>query len=218
MAISYEPLWSFLNKMNISKMEFANRIDISNATLAKMGKNEPVTLTIIEKICTEFNCNIQDIVVHVKEDVSCIPSDLLKIGTIIECQFTSINYSISVRKRVEMAAHCSTPTHTCVIIAKRDNRYLIAPINFSPVPSALFDIHFPTANVNGAVKQGYIKLASLGAIQSKHISKIVGEIPKSHILNSVLPLLYDIIPVLFKYNLISEPIIYNYGIDIEKNN
>ena len=38
MALSYEPLWDFLNKMGISKMEFAKRIGISNATLAKIGK------------------------------------------------------------------------------------------------------------------------------------------------------------------------------------
>ena len=86
MALSYEPLWQFLNDIHLSKMEFAQRVDISNATLAKIGKNEPITLTIIEKICTEFNCSISNIVVHIPDAYPSIPLNLLKIGTIVNCQ------------------------------------------------------------------------------------------------------------------------------------
>ena len=51
MSLSYEPLWAMLDELDVSKMEFAKIIGMSNATLAKLGKNEPITLTIIDKIC-----------------------------------------------------------------------------------------------------------------------------------------------------------------------
>lgn len=56
MALSYDPLWKMLKEMAISKMEFAKSIGISNATLAKMGKNEPITLTTVDKIYNEYHC------------------------------------------------------------------------------------------------------------------------------------------------------------------
>lgn len=64
MGICYDPLWNLLDELNISKMEFARKIDISNATLAKLGKNEPVTLTIVDRICDEFNCDISNVLFH----------------------------------------------------------------------------------------------------------------------------------------------------------
>ena len=47
MSFSYKPLWDLLQEENISKMEFASAIDISNTTLAKLSKNEPVNLNVI---------------------------------------------------------------------------------------------------------------------------------------------------------------------------
>lgn len=37
MSLSYKPLWDMLAEKGISKMEFAKSVEISNATLAKMG-------------------------------------------------------------------------------------------------------------------------------------------------------------------------------------
>lgn len=62
MSLSYFPLWRMLKDLNVSKMDFAKRVDISNATLAKLGKDEPVALTVIEKICAEFNCDVGNVV------------------------------------------------------------------------------------------------------------------------------------------------------------
>ena len=62
MSLSYFPLWRMLKDLNVSKMYFAKRVDISNATLAKLGKDEPVALTVIEKICAEFNCDVGNVV------------------------------------------------------------------------------------------------------------------------------------------------------------
>ncbi len=60
--ISYDRLWKTLIDKHMNKTELRDRIGISNATLAKMGKNEPVNLSIIEKICKELNCRGEDVI------------------------------------------------------------------------------------------------------------------------------------------------------------
>ncbi len=59
--ISYDRLWKTLIDKHMNKTELRDRIGISNATLAKLGKNEPVNLSIIEKICKELDCRGEDV-------------------------------------------------------------------------------------------------------------------------------------------------------------
>lgn len=56
MRLSYDGLWKMLLNLNVTKMEFARNVKISNATLAKLGKDEPVSLTVLMKICEYCNC------------------------------------------------------------------------------------------------------------------------------------------------------------------
>ena len=60
--ICYDRLWKTLIDKHMNKTELRDRIGISNATLAKLGKNEPVNLKIIENICKELECGIEDVV------------------------------------------------------------------------------------------------------------------------------------------------------------
>jgi DNA-binding Xre family transcriptional regulator len=39
----------------------------SPATIAKMGKNEYVSMKIIDDICNELNCEVNDVIQHTKE-------------------------------------------------------------------------------------------------------------------------------------------------------
>jgi DNA-binding Xre family transcriptional regulator len=61
-VICYDRLWKTLIDKHLKKTELRDKIGISNATLAKLGKNEPVNLKIIEAICLELNCGIEDVV------------------------------------------------------------------------------------------------------------------------------------------------------------
>lgn len=61
MAISYDGLWNVLNERGISKTEFRKLLNISTVTLAKISKNEPVSMSIIEAICLTFHCKIEEI-------------------------------------------------------------------------------------------------------------------------------------------------------------
>lgn len=62
MAISYNGLWKILIDNGMKKGDLKRRTGISSGTIAKMTNGEAVTLTVLEKICNEFNCYIGDLV------------------------------------------------------------------------------------------------------------------------------------------------------------
>lgn len=65
--ISYNPLWKTLIDNNKKKLDLLEIADISRGTLAKMGKNEPVNLSVIDKICRYFRCRIEDVIEYVAD-------------------------------------------------------------------------------------------------------------------------------------------------------
>ena len=62
MAISYNGLWKILIDNGMKKGDLKRRTGISSGTIAKMTNGEAVTLTVLEKICNEFNCDIGELV------------------------------------------------------------------------------------------------------------------------------------------------------------
>lgn len=62
MAISYNNLWKTMIDQRINKSDLCDRVNISSSTVAKMTKGESVTLTVIERICRELHCEINDVV------------------------------------------------------------------------------------------------------------------------------------------------------------
>ena len=67
MRISYKPLMRQLLERDMGKMELLRAADISTTTLSKLGKNQPVKLEMLMKICTVLNCRIEDVVEFVEE-------------------------------------------------------------------------------------------------------------------------------------------------------
>ena len=61
MAISYNGLWKILIDKNLQKKDLSETLNISSATIAKMGKGESVSIDVLERICTFLDCNIGDI-------------------------------------------------------------------------------------------------------------------------------------------------------------
>ena len=213
MSLSYDPLWKLLNKLKISKMDFAQRIDISNATLAKLGKNEPVTLTIIEKICNEFHCNIDDVVIHIAEEPENIPAESLKVGVIVDCLCYPLN--TSTKYRLESIRHNSGTPQNCVILkvgTRITYYYIIAPIIYSSEPEFILDIPISNIHIFDNDYQGYIQLSKLGIIDLRHIKKIVGKISISEIETKVINVFDDLIPLLIKYTPVHEALLYNVGL------
>lgn len=67
MKISYSNLFDILKQKNISKTELRKSLQISTATLAKLSKNEPVAMKIIEDICNYLHCQPGDIMTMEQE-------------------------------------------------------------------------------------------------------------------------------------------------------
>lgn len=67
MKISYKPLFRQLLERDMGKMDLLHAADLSTSTLAKLGKNEPVKLEILMKICEVLHCRIEDVVEFVEE-------------------------------------------------------------------------------------------------------------------------------------------------------
>lgn len=66
MRVSYKKLFKLLIDKEMKKTEFARFVGIGQNTLAKLGKNEYVSLEVIVRICEKLNCNIEDVVELVK--------------------------------------------------------------------------------------------------------------------------------------------------------
>ena len=62
MAISYNKLWKQLIDKKMTKTELRLAADISTTTLAKLGKNETVSMDVMLRICKVLECKIEDIV------------------------------------------------------------------------------------------------------------------------------------------------------------
>lgn len=70
MSISYNKLWKLLIDRNMKKTELRELAKISTNAIAKMGKNEPVSMDTLDKICKVLHCNIGDIMDFVMEEES----------------------------------------------------------------------------------------------------------------------------------------------------
>ena len=64
MAVSYKKLWKLLIDKNMKKMDLVENenIGISSSTLAKMSRCETVSMSVLEKICMELDCDFGDII------------------------------------------------------------------------------------------------------------------------------------------------------------
>lgn len=64
MSFSYKPLWKLLIDKEMTKKQLMQATGISKSTMDKMGRKEPVSMQIIDRICTYFSCNVENVVSH----------------------------------------------------------------------------------------------------------------------------------------------------------
>ena len=68
MAISYNRLWKLLIDKGMTKTQFREKANISTVTLAKLGKNETVSMDILLRICKELDCDFDEIIEVIKDE------------------------------------------------------------------------------------------------------------------------------------------------------
>ncbi|MBQ9300101.1 MAG: helix-turn-helix transcriptional regulator [Clostridia bacterium] len=61
MTVSYDKLWKLLIDKRINRTALKNLSGVSFNVLAKMGRNEYVSLESLCKICTALECDIGEI-------------------------------------------------------------------------------------------------------------------------------------------------------------
>ena len=61
-TISYKPLWKTLIDRDIkNRTELLEIAKIGRGTLAKLSKNQEVSMTVLLKLCNALNCELSDI-------------------------------------------------------------------------------------------------------------------------------------------------------------
>lgn len=68
MAVSYDKLWKLLIDKKMTKTTLRIEADMSSSTLAKMSKNEIVSMDVMLRICKVLDCNVGDIMDATKDE------------------------------------------------------------------------------------------------------------------------------------------------------
>lgn len=66
---SYKPLFHKLIEKNLKKTDLQTALKLSPSTLAKLSKNEFVSMDILNKICNFLECNIDEIITHIPDNI-----------------------------------------------------------------------------------------------------------------------------------------------------
>lgn len=68
MSFSYSKLWKLLIDKKMMKKGLMSETNITSSTMAKLGKDLPVSMEILGRTCIALDCNIGDIVDVIKDD------------------------------------------------------------------------------------------------------------------------------------------------------
>ena len=63
---SYKPLLKLLVEKDMTKTQLRELTGMSMNTLAKIGKNEYVSMSVLDKICSCLHCKIEDVIEFVE--------------------------------------------------------------------------------------------------------------------------------------------------------
>lgn len=118
MAANYNKLWKILIDRNIRKEDLRVAAGITTTAMAKLGKNQPVHMEILLKICKVLDCQLED-VVEITEDVidkakkiKDANDDIKKIDDILN-DSTSFHHKIIIYEKQKVDGHIR---HTIEII------------------------------------------------------------------------------------------------------
>ena len=62
MALNYKPLWVQLAKKSLKKTDVIAMAGLTTNVMAQMGKNKPITLKNLERICKALDCTPNDVI------------------------------------------------------------------------------------------------------------------------------------------------------------
>ena len=62
MAVQYNRLWKLLIDKKMKKSALTELADVSSSTIAKLNRDEYVSLAVLARICRALRCDIGDVV------------------------------------------------------------------------------------------------------------------------------------------------------------
>lgn len=62
MAVTYTKLWKLLLEKKLKRTDLKEIAGISSSTLAKLGKDEYVSMESIDRICAALKCDISEVI------------------------------------------------------------------------------------------------------------------------------------------------------------
>lgn len=68
MSISYDKLWKLLIDKKMNRTDLKDASGISFNVLAKMGRNEAISMESLYKICATLDCGVGDIVEFINDE------------------------------------------------------------------------------------------------------------------------------------------------------
>ena len=66
MNVSYNKLWKLMIDKDMNKGDLRALTGIGTNTLAKLSKNQPVSMEVLMKMCEKLDCDIADICEFIK--------------------------------------------------------------------------------------------------------------------------------------------------------
>ena len=69
MDYSYNRLWKLMIDKKINKTTLRREAGITSNAMAKMGKDQPVSVEVLAKICRVLDCTVDDIIEILPDDM-----------------------------------------------------------------------------------------------------------------------------------------------------
>lgn len=68
MAVSYNRLWKLLVDKKMSKADLRKTAGLAPNTMTKLRRDEPVAMTVLDKICETLNTDYGDIMQYMPDE------------------------------------------------------------------------------------------------------------------------------------------------------
>lgn len=68
MKVSYKKLWKLLIDRDMKKRDLQETVGISSSSIAKLSKNEYVSMDVLVKVCKALNVDFADVIEIVSDE------------------------------------------------------------------------------------------------------------------------------------------------------
>lgn len=69
MKVSYKKLWKLLIDRDMKKRDLQETAGISSSSIAKLSKNNYVSMDVLVKVCTALNVDFADVIEIVSDEI-----------------------------------------------------------------------------------------------------------------------------------------------------